>query len=78
MFAASTLSAVSAQWRCSQGTVDVGVAQLEQGQMTVVSVSIPVWVWLAALSVARGRVPVGWWSGWRLPRTYSTASGVMT
>ena len=30
---------------------------------------VGVWVvWLAALSVAGGRVVVGWWSGWRLPR----------
>ena len=61
--------------------VDVGVAQLEQEQMTYVSGSIPVWVWLAALSVEGGRVVDGWWSGWRLPQPYSlpaTASGVMT
>lgn len=36
--------------------------------MPVVSVSITVWIWLAALSVEGGRVLVGWWSGWRLPR----------
>ena len=61
--------------------VDVGVAQLEQEQMTYVSGSIPVWVWLAALSVEGGRVVVGWRSGWEQPRAYSppaTAVGVMT
>ena len=52
-----------------------------QEQSTVVSVSIPVETWLAALSVEGGRVVDGWWSGWRLPRTYwlaATASRVMT
>jgi len=53
----------------------VGMAQLEQGQMPVVSVSIPVWLWLAALSVAGGRVLVGWWSGWRRDPSPTTRSG---
>ena len=39
--------------------VDVGVTQLEQWQTPTVSVSIPVWIWLAALSVEGGRVVVG-------------------
>jgi hypothetical protein len=57
---ASTPTAVSAQRRRSQGTADVDVAQFEQGQPTVVSVSIPVWVvWLATLSVEGGRVVGG-------------------
>jgi len=51
--------AVSGQRRA----VDVGVAQLKQGQPTVVSVSVPVWIWLAALSVESGLVVGGWWSG---------------
>ena len=37
--------------------------------MPVVSVSIPVWIWLAALSVVGGLVVGGYWSGWQQPRT---------
>ena len=34
-------------------------ARLQQGQMTVVSGSIPIWIWLAALSVGGGRLVDG-------------------
>ena len=68
----------------SRGTVVMFVwvpLTVTQEESAVVSVSITAWAWLAALSVAGGRVLVGWWTGGRSPRTYSspaTASGVMT
>jgi hypothetical protein len=39
--------------------VDVGIAEVKQGQMPWVSVFTPMGIWFAALSVAGGRVLVG-------------------
>jgi len=64
-------SGSEAQFRGHSRGVEVGVTEVKQGQMLWVSVSIPVGIWLAAQSVAGGRVVDGWWSGWRQPRSYS-------
>jgi hypothetical protein len=53
------VGAVGALFSAHRRGVDVGIAQVKQGQMLWVSRSISVGNWLAAMSVVGDRVVVG-------------------